>query len=72
MNKGCKLSLHLKNKEKPYPKITETNGEVKGIYLGDENFEMLFLQGHWEDFYLLTRGWLRVHHSFSVAIALSA
>lgn len=31
------ISLHLKKKKKPYPKITEINFEVNGICLGGEN-----------------------------------
>lgn len=41
---------------KCYPMITEINYEVKGMCLGGETFLNVFLQGYWEDFYVLARG----------------
>lgn len=54
------LLLHLKNKKqnKPYPKITEINCEVKGIYLSDGNFSMFSFKVIGKIFILSSHSWL--------------
>lgn len=48
----------MKKQKKSYPTITETNREVKGMYLGDENFEMFSFKVIGTTFIFSSHSWL--------------